>query len=65
VPFRRYNQVVYALDYFLAGQPPPPRHAADGRPATIQTSVYFAIDSLAAGTLKTQGRWNAGGPFDS
>jgi biotin carboxylase len=60
-----YNQVVHALDYFLAGRLPPPRHQADSRPATIQTSIYFAIDPSAARTLKAQGRWDAGGPFDA
>jgi hypothetical protein len=54
-----YNQVVHALDYFLAGRLPPPRHQADGRPATVQTPVYFAIDPAAASALKSEGRWDA------
>lgn len=55
-----YNQVVHALDYFLAGRLPPPRHQASGRPATIQVPLYFAIDPAAVGKLKDQGCWDAG-----
>jgi hypothetical protein len=55
-----YNQVVYALDYFLSGALPRPRHQAAGTPPTITLPVYFAVDPSAASTLETEGRWDAG-----
>jgi hypothetical protein len=54
-----YNQVVYALDYFLAARLPPPRQQATGCPATILVPVFFAIDPSAASKLENQGRWDA------
>jgi hypothetical protein len=60
-----YNQVVYTLDYFLAGRRPPPRHLSDGQPITVQTPIYYAIDPTAASTLQILGRWDADGPVDS
>jgi carbamoylphosphate synthase large subunit len=55
-----YNQVVFALDYFLAARLPPPRQQATGSPATILMPVFFAIDPSAASKLKNLGRWDAG-----
>jgi hypothetical protein len=54
-----YNQVGYALDYFLAGAVPPPRHKAADRPATVQVPVYFTIDPSAASALKAHGHWRS------
>jgi hypothetical protein len=54
-----YNQVVYALDYFLSGRRPPPRQQAAGSPATLRVPVYFAIDPHAVKILETEGCWPA------
>jgi hypothetical protein len=54
-----YNQVVYALDHFLSGALPPPRHHAAGTPLTITLPVYLPVDPSAASTLEREGRWDS------
>jgi hypothetical protein len=49
-----YNQVVYTLDYFLAGRRPPPRHLSDGQPITVQTPF------ITQSTLPRQHTSNSG-----